>query len=330
MRISAFLPLLLVILAVPTPQAQAQSLPSMPPGLAGRLQAIQRVVTLSDEQIKKMNDLIAAAETHNKAVLEQMTAASDEYRKAQAANDQAAAAIALAKANALNRGRLADEAKATRNLDGSLTDAQTAKWVDYLYLQPVMGRYQHLTFTPEQLKQIEAIFKAEYAQCNTAAAYFWSPLWTRLCMTIERQVMTNEQRITYVVDCMVDAQKRLQLTDAQVGQIKDQAAKLVKAMVPGASVNSVCMELGEFIREEVLTDDQRVQQFLQPLLARYRNANLTADQLAKIKTAFTDALRDADWKNQTQAVALQTKFNDFIDHQVLTDEQKTRMGVPAQ
>jgi Spy/CpxP family protein refolding chaperone len=328
MKKVAFALVVLAVLAVVTTGVWAQaSKPTPKPVLVARVDEMKTVLKLTDEQVKKMMDLIADTEKAKNTLATDFTPVKAEYDKAVAANDQAAVKAATDKWTDLYKKQAEINTKGGADINSILTPAQLTQWLDHKYLNPILVRYEKAGLTDDQLTKVMSEFKKCMSEGNPDDPMFQYQLGAKLGKIIDKQILTDDQRVKMLLDPALAQYKAMNLTDAQVAKIKDQLQTLVKGSGPDEPMYMIGSKLHAFIQKDVLTDEQREKSVLDPILAYYKKADLTNDQVAKIKAEFARLTKEAKPGDPPYVITM--KLSSFIPKDVLTDDQRVKMGFKA-
>jgi secreted Zn-dependent insulinase-like peptidase len=216
-------------------------------------------------------------------------------------------------------------AKGAEGIDSTLTAEQLTRWREHKFLSPMLAPYEKLDLSEAQLAKISAEFNRSVTAAKPEDLLFQLPypLQMKLHQLIEKEILNDEQRQKLVLDTILAQYKAVDLTEAQVAKIKDQAITLVKGAKPEDTMRSISITLGNFVQKEVLTDEQRGKALLGPMLAYYKKAELTDEQLAKIKDKLKELMKETKPEDMAGMYAVYPKLSNFIQTQVLTDEQRS-------
>jgi len=318
------------VVALPSAGVWAQwSQPAPPPGakpvLTARVEEMKTVLTLTDEQVTKITDLIAETEKQKKTLDTDFTPVKADYDKALAANDQAALKAAIEKWTDLYKSQADINTKANANIDSVLTAEQLDQWREHKFLKPTLSRYEKLGLSADQMSKIRAEFKRCMADVKSDDPMFQYQLQGKLGKVIEKEILTDDQRQKFVLDPTLAAYKATDLTDDQKAKIKDQLVTLIKGMGPDDTMSVVSGKLYSFIQKDVVTVEQRGKQILNTNLASYKSVELTDEQVSKIKDQLATLLKAAKPDDSMGNYAVSMKLNSFIQKDVLTDAQREKM-----
>lgn len=202
-----------------------------------------------------------------------------------------------------------------------LTNEQREK----LLLDPILAQYKAMNLTDAQIAKCkDQLVKLVRGAGPDDPMYMIS---MKLVRYIQKEVLTDEQREKVLLDSVLVQYKAMNLTDAQIAKIKDQLATLVKGAGPDDPMYMISMKLDNFIKRDVLSDEQREKLVMDLVLSWYTRAELTDEQVVKIKDKCKELLKEA--KPSDQPWQTVTKINGFVDKNVLTDDQRAKMGIKA-
>lgn len=296
------------------------------PATVAKVDEMKTVVTLTDEQVKKIADVVDQTEKSTKALAPDFAPVQADYAKAATDNDQAAMGAAVAKLQELYKKQAEIDAKGSKGIDSVLTAEQLTQWREHKYLKPILALYEKLDLTDAQMTKIRTEFNRCFVEAKEQDQTIEFPWQSRVKLTqlIEKEVLTNGQLEKFVLDPVMTQYKTTGLTDAQVARIKDQLVTLVKGAGPNDTSYQIATQLRNFIQKDVLTDEQRTKAILDALLPWYK-IELTDEQVAKIKEQAAKLLKAAAPVDAMAMVSVQWKINAFIQKEVLTDEQREKV-----
>jgi len=232
------------------------------PLLRGEYAIMAAACELSQDQQKRIADMLAMREKELAEPNEKVKAAAAERVKAKTSRDKEA----MEKATARWRAAVAERTKLwkqwSRDILGVLTPEQQAKWHEFTVMRQIKRQFAGAEFTPEQLDRI----KSAYVELSTG------------------------------VDMDDDKARR-------------------QAMA----------RLTARIREQILTEDQKLAVALNIVKRPYRKVKLTEDQAQRIKAAYLEFVAGVDPKEPKARGAAMKKLSDHIMQQILTDEQREAM-----
>ena len=308
--------------------AQATTKAGPKPVLVAKVEEMKTVLKLPDEMVDKMIDLIIKTDKAKEDLAKEFESVKAEYDKAKAANEAEGIKSATEKWTALFKRQAEVNTKGSADIDSLLTGEQVAQWREHKYLEPILASYKKADLTEDQIAKIRVEFgrfvAANKPDETSADWQFRMQLSGKLTPFIQKEILTDDQRFKMVLGPILAQYKSLDLTDAQVTKIKEQLTTLIKEAKPDDPPYTAQMKIGAYIQKEVLTDEQREKLVIGPTLEFYKRAGVTDEQLAKFKDKYRELAKEAKPDDPPQAI--QMKLGSFMIKEVLTDEQRTKMG----
>ena len=233
------------------------------PALRGAHAQMQKVCGLSEDQVKQINDLMAARDKAlkewNETNGDALKAANEKAKAAREAKDREAAKKVYEELNALRKGQSEITAKSQADVLAVLTDEQKAKWRTYNAVRSIRMRFRGIKLTDEQNAEIEKIVAAAGDKLNADDPKKRYDASAKIAEQVTKEVLTDEQRGQMALLMITANYRRAKLTAEQNAQIKAVYEKHMAgvdasdAKAKAAAHNKIHEE----IHGSILTEDQK-------------------------------------------------------------------------
>jgi len=240
-------------------QAQERRERPKQPILRGEYAIMTSVCGLSEEQQKKIAEIVKRRSEAMQASAEKRKEVAAARVEARKGNDAEAAKKAEADWKALNDERESMMKKSETELLAVLSDEQRAKWEQFSVLRSVKMKFPGVKFTDDQDARLRAAYVQHTTGVDLTDAKARNQAIAKIVAVADKDILTAEQRKAMTMSLVERRFRRAKLTEQQLQQIGQLVDAELKGAAPGDEKASAAAmkKLDEKITAEVLSDEQR-------------------------------------------------------------------------
>ena len=227
--------------------------------LSGTHLQLVTVCKLSEDQVKSLEQIELKKREDLKPLAEKAKPIRERLTQANKDKDKDAAKAAQEEMAPLSKQMNEVSTKAWADMQAVLTPEQKATWDQWQFVRVIKGRFSAAKVTDEQVEKIKAAYVKGTAGMDVADEKARRAAMAKLYETIEKEILTSDQRTDLAVAGLTGRYRRLDLTDDQKAQIRQAYVKSVAGLDTSdrKAVSAADNKLQEQIRTEILTEDQR-------------------------------------------------------------------------
>lgn len=246
-----------------TPEPKKKQIKEKPkpkkPLLRGEYGMMARVCQLSEEQQKKIAEMVPERGREQNQINEKLKAAKAALAEVRKGKDKEAIKKAQDDQRKLLDERNENAKKWQTKILGVLEPEQKAKWLEFTVIRRIKSRFPKVKFTDDQEDKLKAAYVAQTTGVDLTEEKARRLAVNKLVGHVRAKILTDQQRQEMVVGQIQGQFRRAELTEAQIGEINAAYAEQTKGVDPGdeKAWGTAMGKLSRHVRQEILTDAQR-------------------------------------------------------------------------